>query len=188
MLGECFSLWLCRYSCWWERFGSCIREIQNAQCWGRRPKGREFVFKFFLSWHKIWIFIPQSSQGDLGLASRSDWQLMVPGWKANPFCKSCEDRTACHPAPSPLGREGKVVPAETEGPPPLPSSAGPFLQWERKWWPSLTCLIPQQGHYRRLIPWCTNQALKVQKTQLSLITSLHLYCVYFSLLAMLCGL
>ena len=43
VLGECCSLWLSRYFCWWGRFDQCIMQTHSVQSREERsPKGREF--------------------------------------------------------------------------------------------------------------------------------------------------
>ena len=62
------------------RFGRCLK--QDAQCgveW--RPEGREelLCLNFSCFAIKYGFLAHKSSQGDLRLAPRPDWQPMVPG-------------------------------------------------------------------------------------------------------------
>ena len=48
VLGECCSLWLSRYFCWWGRFDQCIMQTHSVQYREeRRPKGIENFSLYF---------------------------------------------------------------------------------------------------------------------------------------------
>ena len=63
VLEECCTLWLSRCFCQWGRFGWCIMRICSSWWWReKRPKAEKknffnFMFKFFLSCCKIWMFL-----------------------------------------------------------------------------------------------------------------------------------
>ena len=63
LLRNCVDARWGRCSCWWGRFGQSIMHSTVHSQVREKTRGREefFMFKFFLSCYKIWIFISQGS-------------------------------------------------------------------------------------------------------------------------------
>ena len=76
MLEECCSLWLSRFLPM-GKFGPCIMQVHNAQCWERGEQRAEQMFYIFLSCNKIWIlfYILLYKRGNRGVERYLAWDL-----------------------------------------------------------------------------------------------------------------
>ena len=129
MLGECSSSWLSRNFCRWQLWSIPNTDTRcTVRARGRQRAEKNFLFKFFLSYHKIWMLSHKLHREWPQACCSTRLGADGAGRKASPFCKSGEDQARLPPGSQPSRKEGRGGLGGDREPSPLPASAGPFLQ------------------------------------------------------------